>query len=334
MGTTSTTIREPLQAGLDRVPRCGCNGDGSLRVWAILMDVAEWLRGLGLERYAPAFRDNDVGEEVVRRLTAEDLRELGVTSIGHRRLLLEAIAALGDGEPAAEAKPAPVVPISSEAERRQLTVMFCDLVGSTALSTRLDPEDLREVIGAYHRAVSEIVAGFDGFVAKYMGDGVLIYFGYPRAHEDDAERAVRAGLGLIGAVGCLDVKSVKLQARVGIATGLVIVGDHQPGGDPDPRLELDGFDIEATDSTDQAQPGPDRPLGIVLMRSRVSEINQHAVAHVFRDETVEPGDDLGDSAMIRADDLAQILGIEPRRKRRRADQVAEHHGQLPAFGFA
>ena len=112
-----------------------------------------------------------------------------------------------------------------EAERRQLTVMFCDLVGSTALAARLDPEDLREVIAAYHRAVAGIVAGFDGFVAKYMGDGVLIYFGYPRAHEDDAERAIRAGLGVIDAVGRLDVKSVKLQARVGIATGLVVVGD-------------------------------------------------------------------------------------------------------------
>ena len=103
--------------------------------------------------------------------------------------------------------------------------MFCDLVGSTALSARLDPEDLREVIGAYHRAVAETVGRFDGFVAKYMGDGVLVYFGYPRAHEDDAERAVRAGLGVIDAVGRLDVKSVKLQARVGIATGLVVVGD-------------------------------------------------------------------------------------------------------------
>src|SRR5215831_4746750 len=103
--------------------------------------------------------------------------------------------------------------------------MFCDLVGSTALSTRLDPEDLREVIAAYHRAVAEVVRGFDGFVAKYMGDGVLVYFGYPRAHEDDAERAVRAGLGVIDAVGRLDAKSVQLQARVGIATGLVVVGD-------------------------------------------------------------------------------------------------------------
>src|SRR5216683_1911869 len=103
--------------------------------------------------------------------------------------------------------------------------MFCDLVGSTALSSQLDPEDLREVIAAYHRAIAEIVGGFDGFVANYMGDGVLIYFGYPQAHEDDAERAVRAGLGLIDAVSRLDVKSAQLQAHVGIATGLVVVGD-------------------------------------------------------------------------------------------------------------
>ena len=164
--------------------------------------------------------------EVLPELTAEDLKDLGVTSVGHRRRLLDAIAALGATLPAATVTAAPPdAPAPADAERRQLTVMFCDLVGSTALSARLDPEDLREVIGAYHRAVAEIVAGFDGFVAKYMGDGVLAYFGYPQAHEDDAERAVRAGLGVIDAVGRLDVKSVKLQARVGIATGLVVVGD-------------------------------------------------------------------------------------------------------------
>jgi class 3 adenylate cyclase len=125
--------------------------------------------------------------------------------------------------PAATIVPAP--PRIDSAERRQLTVMFCDLVGSTALSARLDPEDLREVIAAYHRAVAEVVTAFDGFISRYMGDGVLIYFGYPQAHEDDAERAVRAGLGAVDAVGRLDVNSVKLQARVGIATGLVVVGD-------------------------------------------------------------------------------------------------------------
>ena len=183
------------------------------------MDVAAWLRGLGLERYERAFRDNDVDAEVLSELTADDLVGLGVSSIGHRRKLLAAIAALGPGAPLAP------VPIRTDAERRQLTVMFCDLVGSTELSARLDPEDLREVIAAYHRTVAEGIAEFDGFVAKYMGDGVLVYFGYPQAHEDDAERAVRAGLGVIDAVRRLDVKAVKLRARIGIATGLVVVGD-------------------------------------------------------------------------------------------------------------
>src|SRR6516165_5716593 len=129
------------------------------------------------------------------------------------------------GAPALTPPAALPPPRTEAAERRQLTVMFCDLVGSTPLSSRLDPEDLREVIAAYHRAVAGMVAAFDGFVGRYMGDGVLVYFGYPQAHEDDAERAVRAGLGAIEAVTRLDVGSVKLQARVGIATGLVVVGD-------------------------------------------------------------------------------------------------------------
>jgi class 3 adenylate cyclase len=186
------------------------------------MNIAGWLRGLGLERYVQAFSDNDIDADVLPRLTADDLIGLGVTSIGHRRRLLDAIAALNKEPPTAPDTPAPV---RTDAERRQLTVMFCDLVGSTELAVRLDPEDLREVIAAYHRAVAKVVDGFDGFVAKYMGDGVLVYFGYPQAHEDDAERAVRAGLGVVASVGRLDVKSVELQARAGIATGLVVVGD-------------------------------------------------------------------------------------------------------------
>src|SRR5262249_48145172 len=161
------------------------------------MDVAAWLRGLGLEQYAQLFRDNDIDGEILRGMTAEDLKELGISSFGHRRRLLNAITALG-GEPptcdmaesATSATSAPTSPPLIDAERRQLTVMFCDLVGSTELSARLDPEDLREVIAAYHRVVTAAVTAFDGFVAKYMGDGVLIYFGYPRAHEDDAERTV------------------------------------------------------------------------------------------------------------------------------------------------
>jgi class 3 adenylate cyclase/predicted ATPase len=193
------------------------------------MDVASWLRGLGLEQYAPAFRDNDVDGEVLPELTADDLIAIGVTSVGHRRKLLAAIAALGTEPPtvaqsaasaSSDATSAPTI----DAERRQLTVMFCDLVGSTALSTRHDPEDLRELIGAYHHAVADTVSRFDGFVAKYMGDGVLIYFGYPQAHEDDAERAVRAGLAVIEAVGRLAARE-DLRVRLGIATGLAVVGD-------------------------------------------------------------------------------------------------------------
>ncbi len=196
------------------------------------MDVSAWLRGLGLEQYAPAFRDNDVDGEVLPELTADDLISIGVTSVGHRRKLLAAIAALGAeltrdlAQPAVSPTPTPISTPTSEAERRQLTVMFCDLVGSTALSARLDPEDLREVIGAYHRCCADLITAAGGFVAKYMGDGVLAYFGYPLAHEHDAEHAVQAGLALVEAAPKLTtVAGVPLQMRVGIATGLVVVGD-------------------------------------------------------------------------------------------------------------
>jgi class 3 adenylate cyclase len=189
------------------------------------MDVAAWLQGLGLERYVPAFRDNEIDWDALPKLSAEDLKDLGVVLGGHRRRLLDAIAALGATATAASATAAPRdLPAPAAAERRQLTVMFCDLVGSTALSARLDPEDLREIIAAYHRAVAEVVAEFDGFVAKYMGDGVLVYFGYPRAHEDDAERAVLAGLAVVEAIRKMPA-SEALQVRIGLATGLAVVGD-------------------------------------------------------------------------------------------------------------
>ena len=193
------------------------------------MDIAAWLRGLGLEQYAPAFRDNDVDGEVLPELTAEDLISIGVTSVGHRRKLLSAIAALGAAAsaPALTATPAsvpPPAPVPAQAERRQLTVMFCDLVGSTELATRLDPEDLRDIIAVYHGRVTEIVTRYGGFAARLMGDGVLAYFGYPLAHEDDAERAVRGGLAIVEAIAGLGLPQ-PLQVRIGIATGLVVVGD-------------------------------------------------------------------------------------------------------------
>jgi class 3 adenylate cyclase len=205
------------------------------------MDVVIWLRSLGLERYEGAFRDNEIDERVLPNLTLEDLKDLGVGIVGHRRMLLEAIAALrgdaGSKAPSADVATTPSVPnVAPEdrAERRQVTVMFSDLVGSTALSARMDPEDLREVISAYQNSVAESVGRFGGFVAKYMGDGVLVYFGYPQAHEDDAERAVRAGLEVIAAIRKLKA-TVPLQTRIGIATGLVVVGDLIGSGEAQER---------------------------------------------------------------------------------------------------
>ncbi|MGC2412365.1 MAG: AAA family ATPase, partial [Stellaceae bacterium] len=189
------------------------------------MDVAGWLRDLGLGQYAASFRDNAIDASVLPSLTAEDLRDLGVTLVGHRPRLLDAIAALGQERVAAPIPAAAVVPaVAAEAERRQLTVLFCDLAGSTGLAARLDPEDLRAIIGAYHQAVAAVLTGFGGFVAKYMGDGILAYFGYPQAHEEDCERAVRAGLAIVDAVARLDLAE-PLAVRIGIATGLVVVGD-------------------------------------------------------------------------------------------------------------
>jgi class 3 adenylate cyclase/predicted ATPase len=193
-----------------------------------MQEIADWLGKLGLGQYAQRFAENDISFIILPDLSDQDLEKIGVASLGHRRLLLRAIAQLKvvdkGGSTAAAAVPPTVSGKTDIAERRQVTVMFSDLVGSTALSARMDPEDLREVISAYQKCVAETVQRFGGFVAKFMGDGVLIYFGYPQAHEDDAERAVRAGLELVATVGALETHA-SLQTRVGIATGLVVVGD-------------------------------------------------------------------------------------------------------------
>jgi class 3 adenylate cyclase/predicted ATPase len=190
------------------------------------MDMAAWLRELGLERYEPAFRDNEIDWEVLPELTEADLEKIGLP-LGTRKKLLKAIAQLPGKTiaPSPEAAPPPR-PVRPEAERRQLTVLFCDLVGSTELSARLDPEEMREVIGTYQAHVAEVVRRWDGHVAKYMGDGALAYFGWPQAHEDGAERAVRAGLELVQTIAALrPATSSALQVRIGIATGDVVVGD-------------------------------------------------------------------------------------------------------------
>ena len=200
------------------------------------MDIGGWLRGLGLEQYEAAFRENAIEFDVLPELTDLHLKDLGV-SLGHRLKMLRAIRELA-GEAFVKAQPTVVAEPKPHdaAERRQLTVMFCDLVGSTALSARLDPEDMRDVIGAYHRCCEELLARNGGFIAKYMGDGVLAYFGYPQAHEDDAERAVRAGLALVEATPKLETEAgCSLHVRIGIATGVVVVGDLIGSGEAQER---------------------------------------------------------------------------------------------------
>ncbi len=199
------------------------------------MDVGEWLRSLGLGEYEPAFRDNRVDGEILPNL----MKELGVASVGHRRKLLSAIAKLS--ERSAEAPAVPEAhragPLAHDAaERRQLTVMFCDLVGSTAMSARLDPEDMRGIIAAHHKCCASLIERNGGFVAKYMGDGVLAYFGYPQAHEHDAERAVGAGLAIVEAAPKLETSAgAPLHVRIGIATGIVVVGDLLGSGEAQER---------------------------------------------------------------------------------------------------
>jgi class 3 adenylate cyclase/predicted ATPase len=202
-----------------------------------MQQIAEWLERFGLSEYAQRFAENDIDFTILSDLTDQDLEKIGIASLGHRRKLLRAIATLKNIEKgtSAMAVGSSAAPLTLDsAERRQVTVMFSDLVDSTALSARMDPEDLRELISAYQKCVAETVHQFDGFVARYMGDGVLAYFGYPQAHEDDAERAVRAGLELSGALARLNTRT-SLHTRIGIATGLVVVGDLIGSGDTQER---------------------------------------------------------------------------------------------------
>src|SRR4029453_5698489 len=184
--------------------------------------IAEWLASIGLSEYAQSFADNGIDLSVLPDLTEKDLKARGVLLRHQMRRGIAGFdpAALAPAETAIEPVP------RDEAERRHLTVLFCDLVGSTALSARLDPEDMRQVIAAYHTRIREVVGQYHGVVARYMGDGALVYFGYPHAHEDDAEQATRAGLALVDAMPNLQKNvDVALQVRIGIATGTVVVGD-------------------------------------------------------------------------------------------------------------
>src|SRR5262252_6294854 len=186
-----------------------------------MQQVTNWLKSLGLGEYAQRFAENRIDASVLRDLTDQDLEKIGIP-LGHRKKMLRAIAELGGVTPQAVTGPNR----QDTAERRHLTVMICDLVGSTALSTRLDPEDMRAVMDAYHAACARIMLAYDGFLAEFRGDGILAYFGYPIAHEDDAERTVRSGLDIIAAVARLETLAAEpLAVRIGIATGVVVIGD-------------------------------------------------------------------------------------------------------------
>jgi class 3 adenylate cyclase/tetratricopeptide (TPR) repeat protein len=220
--------------------------------------IDEWLEELGLGRYAAVFAENDIDRDVLPDLTDADLAALGV-SLGHRRKLLRAIAALAEAAPEHVVAPAPVERAGAGPERRHLTVMFCDLVGSTELSTRLDPEDLRDVIRSFQQCCVEVIHRYGGHVGNYVGDGILAYFGYPRAHEEDAQRAVRAGLGMVEAIAALNAgvpePGIELAIRIGINTGLVVVGDIGTGETRDEMAVVGETPNVAARLQELAEPG-------------------------------------------------------------------------------
>jgi class 3 adenylate cyclase/tetratricopeptide (TPR) repeat protein len=197
----------------------------------------EWLEGIGLGRYAKLFAEHQIGLDVMADLTDTDLAQLGI-ALGDRKRLRRAITALA-GPSMSGPRVTPAPPAASpattgrDAERRQLTVLFCDMVGSTALSARMDPEDLHEVIRRYLETCAEVIGRFDGYIGHYVGDGILVYFGFPRAHEDDPRRAVQAGLEIVEAVQALTAEvarpGVEIAVRIGISTGLVVAGDIGAG---------------------------------------------------------------------------------------------------------
>lgn len=281
------------------------------------MDVKGWLRKLGLAQYEATFRENEIDDTVLPRLTADDLKDLGVGSVGNRRKLLDAIAALRvEASASTPLSHAPLVAkeaAEDAAERRQITVMFSDLVGSTALSARMDPEDLREVISAYQRCVAENVRRFGGFVARYLGDGVLIYFGYPQAHEDDAERAVRAGLALIDALATLPAPE-PLLVRIGAATGTVVVGDLVGSGQAQEHDIVGETPNLAARLQTQAEPN-------TLV---ISESTRRLLGNLFELEDLGPRELKGIPGPVRAFAVVGASSIESRFE-------AMHQGNLNAM---
>jgi class 3 adenylate cyclase len=268
--------------------------------------ISLWLEKLGMSEYTERFVENDIDIDVLNELTDQDFDRLGV-SLGHRRRMLRALRELSTSPIAAVAERQTSAPTAPEpapndtAERRQVTVMFSDLVGSTALSARMDPEDLRELISAYQKCVAETVQRLGGFVAKYMGDGVLVYFGFPQAHEDDPERAVRAGLELIHSVSGLK-SSAPMRTRVGIDTGLVVVGDLIGSGEAQER----GIVGETPNLAARLQ-GLAEPNSVVI-----AESTRKLLGNLFELEELGASDLKGISGPVRAWTALRPSSVESR----------------------
>ena len=269
----------------------------------LVSTIANWLASIGMSEYAKRFDENKIDFSVLPDLSDQHLKDLGI-ALGDRLKILRAIRNLGNVSTAATAPSAFKATESAPrdlAERRQVTVMFADLVGSTALAARMDPEDLREVIGIYHRFVAETIAQFDGFVAKYMGDGVLIYFGYPTAHEDDAERAVRAGVAMVDAITSLSAPE-RLQVRIGIATGLVVVGDIIGSGEAQER----GIVGDAPNLAARLQ-GIAEPNTVVI-----AEGTRRLIGNLFELQDLQPRELKGIVGPVRAWTALRASSVESR----------------------
>jgi class 3 adenylate cyclase len=287
------------------------------------MDVAAWLRSLGLGKYEAAFRDNEVDDSVLPKLTAEDLKELGVTALGHRRKLLDAIAALRSDEHAktrGTAQDAAGLPTSSPTaevtgERRPLTVAFIDLVGSTVLGGELDQEDLIRLLGQYRETCVAAIGKYEGHVAQYLGDGILVYFGFPQAQEDAAERAVRAGLEIVEKVGRLrQPDGTALQARVGIVTGLVVTRARRRSSAIHPIWRL-GFSLSPTPAASLSAPQRINSLAIFLNFLSWGSTQSRASATRFR----------SGRCSVRAQSRAGLQPLMPQLPVRSSDASASWH---------
>jgi class 3 adenylate cyclase/tetratricopeptide (TPR) repeat protein len=224
-----------------------------------MQTVAHWLEQVGFAEYAELFERNAIDLDLLSELTDTDLEKIGVHSLGHRKRLLKAIATFNEtrtapGDEPTRGRPSAGEARRAEAERRQLTVLFCDLVGSTALSQVLDPEELRKLMQMYQRACGEVIERYERHVAQYLGDGLMVYFGWPRAHEDDAVRAIRAGLEVVRAVSKLEAPA-RLETRVGIHTGLVVVGETGHGDASIPKAAVGETPNVAARLQTLAEPG-------------------------------------------------------------------------------